>query len=201
MDLPEPDGHPALLDPLPLPPYLPARRTAPVRVLTGGIGTDPPEVGVVRYAVVGAGSDPSEAPDLHCDSAHTVVDEETRESGRLRIADVVVRYAAGDDPRLGPPAAWTAEALDRHPYCALVAYVDGPDRCVVRTRAGDLVRLTAAAGPDGRADLCDPAAYASALYAWLTSARDLAGAVPALTVRTGGTAHRVAVQPLDREAP
>ncbi|MEU8973655.1 hypothetical protein AB0D11_31080 [Streptomyces monashensis] len=201
MDLPEPDGHPALLDPLPLPPYLPARRTAPVRVLTGGIGTDPPAVGVVRYSVVGAGPDPADTPDLRCDSAHTVVDEETRESGRLRIADVVVRYAAGDDPRLGPPAAWTAEALDRYPYCGLVAYVDGPDRCVVRTRAGGLVRLTAAAGPDGRADLCDPAAYASALYAWLTSGRDLAGAVPAITVHTGGAAHRVTVEPLDREAP
>ncbi|MGN5380253.1 hypothetical protein ACQ4WX_32990 [Streptomyces lasalocidi] len=102
MDLPEPEGHPALLDPLPLPPYLPARRTAPVRVLAGGIGTDPPEVGVVRYSVVGGGPDPSEAPDLRCDSAHTVVDEETRETGRLRVADIVVRYAAEDDPRLGP---------------------------------------------------------------------------------------------------
>ncbi|OIK07084.1 hypothetical protein BIV23_06315 [Streptomyces monashensis] len=201
MDLPEHEGHPALLDPLPLPPYLPARRTAPVRVLTGGVGTDPPEVGVVRYAVVGDGPDPTDAPGVRCDGAHTVVDEETREAGRLRVADVVVRYAAADDPRLGPPAAWTAEALDRYPYCGLVAYVDGPDRCVVRTRAGDLVRLTAAAGPDGQADLCDPAAYASALHAWLTSGRGLAGAVPTITVRTGGTAHRVAVEPLGPGAP
>lgn len=49
MDVPEP-GHPALLDPLPLPPYRPARRTAPIRVLVGGIGTDPPDVALVRYA-------------------------------------------------------------------------------------------------------------------------------------------------------
>ncbi|MEU4930768.1 hypothetical protein AB0G54_30425 [Streptomyces yokosukanensis] len=193
MDLPEPAAHPALLDPLPLPPYLPDRRTAPVRVLTGGIDARPPQVCVVRYAA--AGGEP--APDVvRCDSAHTVVDEETRETGRLGVADVVVRYAAEDDPRLGPPAVWTAEALDRHPYCGLAAYVDGPDRCVVRTREGDLVRLSAAAAADGRADLCDPAAYASALYAWLVSGRSLAAAVPVLTVRTGATAHRVTVEPL-----
>ncbi|WP_245238084.1 hypothetical protein [Streptomyces roseochromogenus] len=192
MELPEPDRHSALLDPLPLPPYLPARRTAPVRVLVGGIGSHPPEVSVVRYAVAGAGPGPA----VCADSAHTVVDEETRETGRLGIADVVVRYAAGDDPRLGPPAAWTAEALDRYPYCGLAAYVDGPDRCVVRTRDGDLVRLSAAAALDGRADLCDPAAYASALHAWLASGRSLERALPGITVRTGATAHRVAVEPL-----
>ncbi|WEO95190.1 hypothetical protein A6P39_014810 [Streptomyces sp. FXJ1.172] len=197
MDLPEPGGRPALLDPLPLPPYLPARRTAPVRVLTGGTGSHPREVSVVRYAV--AGAEPE--PDVPGDCAHTVVDEETRETGRLRVADVVVRYAAGDDPRLGPPAAWTAEALDRYPYCALAAYVDGPDRCVVRTRDGDLVRLSAAAGPDGRADLCDPAAYASALHAWLASGRPLDTAVPGITVRTGATTHLVAVEPLSPTAP
>ncbi|MEV5879785.1 hypothetical protein AB0L75_37340 [Streptomyces sp. NPDC052101] len=192
MDVPEPEGHPALLDPLPLPPYKPARRTAPVRVLVGEVGADPPEVSVVRYAAVG--DEP--APDAGCEAAHTVVDEETRETGRLRVADVVVRYAAEDDPRLGPPAAWTAEALDRHPYCALVAYVDGPDRCVVRTRAGDLVRLSAAAAADGRADLCDPAAYASALHGWLASGRSLEQSLPGITVRTGVAAHRVAVERL-----
>ncbi|MGW1287320.1 hypothetical protein ACWD4N_27380 [Streptomyces sp. NPDC002586] len=194
MDIPEP-GHPALLDPLPLPPYRPARRTAPVRVLAGVVGVDPAEVAVVRYAVPDDGSDPSDTP-AWVDSAHTLVDEETRDTGRLRIADIVVRYADADDPRLGPPAVWTAEALDRHPYCGLVAYVDGPDRCVVRTRAGELVRLSAAAGADGRADLCDPAAYASALHAWLASGRSLERAVPGITVRTGATAHRVAVEPL-----
>ncbi|QHA09908.1 hypothetical protein GQF42_29925 [Streptomyces broussonetiae] len=201
MGLPEPAAHPALLDPLPLPPYLPARRTAPVRVLSGVIGTAPPEVSVVRHAVVSDGPDPADDAAPWVDSAHTVVDEETPQTGRLRIADVVVRYAAGDDPRLGPPAAWTAEALDRYPYCGLTAYVDGPDRCVVRTREGDLVRLSAAAGPDGRADLCDPAAYASALHAWLTSGRDLADAVPGITVRTGDTVHHVTVDPLAPLAP
>ncbi|ANP49599.1 hypothetical protein [Streptomyces griseochromogenes] len=196
MGIAEPAGQPALLDPLPLPPHLPARRTAPVRVLTGAVGSDPPEVRVVRYAVPGDEPDPADDPGVRIDSAHTLVDEETREAGRLRIADVVVRYAAADDPRLGPPAAWTVEALDRYPYCGLVAYVDGPDRCVVRTREGDLVRLSAATAPDGRPDLCDPAAYASALHAWLADGRSLAGAVPGITVRTGATAHRVAVEPL-----
>ncbi|MEU9188011.1 hypothetical protein AB0D14_26420 [Streptomyces sp. NPDC048484] len=194
MDLKEPEDHPALLDPLPLPPYAPARRTAPVRVLTGAIGTDPPHVAVVRHAVVGDGPDLPEGPAEQADTTHTVVDEETRETGRLQLADVVVRCAAADDPRVGPPAAWTSEALARYPYCGLVAYVDGPDRCVVRTRAGDLVRLSAAPDPDGRPDLCDPAAYASALYAWLASGRPLNEALPEITVRTGATAHRVTVE-------
>ncbi|MFS8201884.1 hypothetical protein ACLVWQ_24710 [Streptomyces sp. CWNU-52B] len=201
MELSEPEEHRALLDPLPLPPYLPARVTAPVRVLARHLGTEPPELALVRYAVVGDGPDPSEGPAVRADSAHTVVDEETRESGRLSVADVVVRHAAPDDPRLGPPAVWAAEALDRYPYCGLVAYVDGPDRCVVRTREGELVRLSAAAGPDGRPDLCDPAVYASALYAWTASGRTLAQAVPEIGVRTGAAVHRVTVEPLSASAP
>ncbi|MER7187149.1 hypothetical protein ABT404_48145 [Streptomyces hyaluromycini] len=192
MGMPEP-GHPALLDPLPLPPCRPARRTTPVRVLVGGIGVDPPEVTLSRYATVGGEPDPSEEAAVAAESAHTLVDEETRDRGRLRIADIVVRRAPADDPRLGPPAAWTAEALDRYPYCGLVAYVDGPDRCVVRTREGDLLRLSAAAAPDGRPDLCDPAVYASALYAWLASGRDLARVMPGITVRTGSATHLVTV--------
>ncbi|WP_308315607.1 hypothetical protein [Streptomyces sp. ISL-100] len=201
MGIPEPEGHPALLDPLPLPPYVPARVTAPIRVLVRQISSDPPELALVRYAVVGDEPDPSEDPAVRVDTAHTVVDEETRETGRLRVADVVVRHAAGDDPRLGPPAAWASEALDRYPYCGLVAYVDGPDRCVVRTREGDLVRLSAAADPEGRPDLCDPAVYASALYAWLASGQPLADALPTITVRTGATAHHVTVELLPPSPP
>ncbi|WP_260327584.1 hypothetical protein [Streptomyces sp. Ag109_O5-1] len=199
MDIPEP-AHPALLDPLPLPPFRPARRTAPVRVLAGGIGDDPPAVALGRYAVVGGEPDPAEELAVGVESAHTLVDEETRDTGRLRVADIVVRRAPEDDPRLGPPAAWTAEALDRYPFCGLVAYVDGPDRCVVRTREGDLVRLSAAPAPDGRPDLCDPAAYASALHAWLTSGRDLAAAGAGISIRTGSTAHRVRVEVVDPAA-
>ncbi len=190
----EPEGRSALLDPLPLPPYLPAHRTVPVRVLTRTVTTDPPEVGVVRHCVAGDEPDPYESLTHEDDSVHTVVDEETRESGRLRIADIVVRHAAHDDPRLGPAGAWTSEALAWYPHCGLAAYIDGPDRCVVGTRTGELVRLSAAAGPDGRPDLCDPAAYASALYAWIVSGRTLEQAAPVLTVRTGSTAHRVTIE-------
>ncbi|WP_308288451.1 hypothetical protein [Streptomyces macrolidinus] len=193
MDIAEPEEHPALLDPLPLPPFQPARPTAPIRVLTGVLGTDPPTIEVVRHTVTGDEPDPSPSPAYQVDSVHTAIDEETRETGRLRIADVVVRHADGDDPRLGPPAAWTSEALTRYPYCGLVAYVDGPDRCVVRTHKAGLLRLSAAPGPDGRPDLCDPAVYASALHAWLASGRPPA---EALTVRTGATTHRVAVERL-----
>ncbi len=196
MAVPEPEGTPALLDPLPLPPFEPARRTAPVRVFARVADTDQPEISVVRHAVVGDSPEPAEYEGraAWADTAHTVVDEETRETSRLRIADVVLRHAAEHDPRLGPPGVWTSEALARYPYCGLVAYVDGLDRCVVRTRRGELVRLTAAAGPDGRPDLCDPAAYASAFYAWITSGRSVAGAAPEITVRTGDTAHRVTVE-------
>ncbi|GHJ01516.1 hypothetical protein TPA0906_33810 [Streptomyces olivaceus] len=134
-------------------------------------------------------------------TAHSAADEETRETGRLSVADVVVRRAAENDARLGPPAAWASEALDRYPYCGLVAYVDGPDRCVVRTREGDLVRLSAATDPDGRPDLCDPAVYASALHAWLTDGHTLDAALPAITVRTGTAAHHVTVEPLPQPPP
>ncbi|MFD8865480.1 hypothetical protein ACFV1F_14090 [Streptomyces sp. NPDC059590] len=188
--IPEPAGRPALLDRLPLPPYEPAERTAPVRVLTRLIGADPPKVVVTRHA--DAAHEP-EDPDA--DGAHTAVHEDTRDAGRLSVADVIVRYAAEDDPRVGPSAAWTAEVLARHPHCALAVYVSGPDRCTVRTRRGDLVRLTAAPGEDGRADLCDPAAYASALLAWL-GRKPLAEAAPELTVVTGAAHHRVAVERL-----
>ncbi|MFE2804565.1 hypothetical protein [Streptomyces olivaceus] len=206
MRIPEPEAHPALLDPLPLPPYTPTRVTAPIRVLVRQLSADPPELAVTRYAVVGDAPDPDPARDPAAPvgtayAAHTATDEETRETGRLRVADVVVRRAAEDDARLGPPAAWASEALDRYPYCGLVAYVDGPDRCVVRTREGDLVRLSAATDPDGRPDLCDPAVYASALHAWLTDGHTLDAALPAITVRTGTAAHHVTVEPLPQPPP
>ncbi|MFB7595723.1 hypothetical protein [Streptomyces sp. NPDC056160] len=190
MDLPEPRGLPALLDPLPLPPFTPPRYTAPVRVLTRVLGGDPPEVTVVRRATAD-----EDGPE-HLDAAHTVVDEDTRHAGRLGIADVVVRYGAADDPRVGPPGAWTAQTLARYPYCGMAVYVDGVDRCVVGTREDAPVRLTAAPDSDGRPDLCDPAAYASALYAWTTGGKPLPEAAWDLVVRTGDTVHRVRVEPL-----
>ncbi|WP_416968650.1 hypothetical protein [Streptomyces sp. 4F14] len=190
LDLPEPETHPPLLDPLPLPPYTPAQLTAPVRVFTRRKDTAPPSVEVTRHAVSG------DAPDPHVesDAAHTVVDEETRETGRLTLADVVVRRAPEDDPRLGPPASWTAETLARYPYCGMAVYVDGPGRCVVGTRDGRVVRLTAAPGPDGRVDLCDPAAYASGLYAWLADEEQPGRMPDELTVWTGTEAHRVSLR-------
>ncbi|WP_217162415.1 hypothetical protein [Streptomyces sp. AC512_CC834] len=201
MDLPEPRSHAALLEPLPLPPFHPARATAPVRVQVRRIGADPPEVDLARYAVGGDEPDPPQDPAAPAESVHTMVDEETREPGRLRVADVVVRRADADDPRLGPPAAWAAEALASHPYCGLVAYVDGLDRCFVGTREGELLRLSAAPDPDGRPDLCDPAAYACALYAWTASGRTPADAGPVIRVRTGAAVHRVTVEPFAVRVP
>lgn len=192
MDLPEPATHPALLDPLPLPPHAPAHPTAPVHVFTRYISNSPPEVGVVRHAVNGYVPD---SP-LITKGTHLVVDEETREQSRLDVADIVVRRAAEGDPRLGPPAVWTSETLTRHPYCSLAVYVHGPDRCFVRTRGGEFARLCATRDTEGRPDLCDPAAYASALYAWLVEGRSSIDATPELVVRTGMTTHRVTVEPL-----
>ncbi|MEV6674560.1 hypothetical protein [Streptomyces sp. NPDC051162] len=189
--IPEPAGRPALLDRLPLPAFEPAMRTAPVRVLTRLLGAAPPEIAVTRHA---EGPHEAEADDDFGWDAHTVVHEDTRDASRLRLADVIVRYGSADDPRVGPPSVWTAEVLSRHPACALAVYVTGVDRCTVRLRDGAVVRLSAAAGPDGRPDLCDPAAYGSALHAWLASGKSLAEAVTSgVRVVTGGVGRVVSV--------
>jgi hypothetical protein len=177
MGAPEPE-RPAMLEPLPLPPYEPPAPTAPLTALTRLLGAG--EVAVTRYA--GGGPLPAGAEG----DAHTVVHEDTRDAGQLALADVVFRHGTADDPRLGSPADWTAEVLARYPQCALAVYVTGPHDCVVRTRAGRLFTLR---GADA-----DPVAYACALYAWLAAGKspeELGG--QGLTVRTGRIAHRVRV--------
>ncbi|MEV6946531.1 hypothetical protein AB0N07_32040 [Streptomyces sp. NPDC051172] len=179
--IPEPDA-PARLEPLPLPPYEPATPTVPLLVRTRLLGSG--EVLVTRYA----GPHP---PADGEGEAHTAVHEDTRETDQLALADVVFRYGNENDPRFVSPAHWTAEALTRHPHCALAAYVTGPRSCVVRTRTGTSVRLDAAPGADA-----DPAAYASALHAWL--AADKPPEEPmgqGLTVRIGTAAHPVRLTP------
>ncbi|MFC0602376.1 hypothetical protein [Streptomyces palmae] len=191
--IPEP-VDPALLDRLPLPEFEPARPSVPIRVLTRLIGAgrgEPPGIAVTRYA--DADQDPE--PDEELSAAHTVVPEDTRDPGRLSLADVIVGRGAADDPRWGPPGAWAAEVLDRHRHCALAVHTAGPDSCTVRTRAGLTVRLTAAPDADGRPALCDPAAYASALYAWLSQGKDPAELMATgMTVHTGRARYRVAVR-------
>lgn len=184
--IPEPD-RPALLEPLPLPPYEPPSHTAPLRVLTRLLGSG--EVSVVRHA------DPRTEPE-GVGEAHTAVHEDTRDPSQLALADVVFRHGSATDPRFGSPAEWTREVLVRLPDCALAAYVTGPGDCTVRTRAGDLLRLT---GEPSAAD-ADPAAYASALHAWLAAGKSLDElAAPGLTVRTGPAVHRVRIIPEDRQ--
>ena len=71
----------------------------------------------------------------------------------------------------------------------------GPGRCVAVARGEVPVRLTAAPDALGRADLCDPAVYASALYAWLAGGRPLGRVLAAgLLVSTGGAVHRVGLE-------
>ncbi|MEU4350915.1 hypothetical protein [Streptomyces sp. NPDC023838] len=182
MDLPEPTS-PALLEPLPLPPYDPPRRTVPLRVLTRVAGTDI----VVERA--------TEHPYDAVGDTHLAVHEETRDPGSLELADVIVREGPPDDPRLGGPEVWTAEALGRHAQCAMAAYVTGPHDCTVRSREHGLLRMTARPGadPDPGAG-ADPAAYASALYAWLASGGGVPpGGVVTLRVHVAAGVHPVAV--------
>ncbi|MEV0775984.1 hypothetical protein [Streptomyces sp. NPDC050428] len=184
MRLPEP-ASPALLEPLPLPPYEPPTRSVPLRVLTRVRDLETGEVTVRRYA------EPSYEP-VSDDEAHSAVPEDTRDLSRLDLADVVLRHGPADDPRLGPPATWAAEVMGRHPHCALAAYVTGPDTCVVRTRSGECLTLTAADTGDA-----DPAAYASALYALLAGGRTVAETIRnGLIARTGSETHHVSVRPV-----
>ncbi|MFE4533737.1 hypothetical protein ACFRKB_01540 [Streptomyces scopuliridis] len=185
--IPEPE-EPALLDPLPLPPYERVVRTAPLRVLTRLLGTG--EIEVSRYA------DPRSEPAGDGD-AHTAVHEDTLDPDRRALADVIFRYGTADDPRYGTPEEWTAEVMARHPYCALAALVTDRGGCTVRTRAGVLLRLS------GAPAAADPAAYVSALYAWLAAGKaweELAAG--GMTVRTGsGGPHQVSVTPVTQVTP
>ncbi|MEV0532863.1 hypothetical protein [Kitasatospora sp. NPDC050463] len=176
LGLAEPEG-PALLEPLPLPPYEPPLRTDPLQVRTI---VDGAEIRIERSVEVPYGA----AGDVHL-----AVHENTRDRSVLTSADMITQTAAPDDPRFGGPELWTAEVLRRHPRCTVAAYVTDPHRCVVRIRAHGAFQVEA--GPGGDAD---PAAYASALYAWLASG----GTVPAtgavtLRVHTAEGRHRMLV--------
>ncbi|MFI1201975.1 hypothetical protein ACH4VR_21415, partial [Streptomyces sp. NPDC020883] len=186
MDLAEPVA-PARLEPLPLPPYEPPRRTGPLDVRARVRGA---EVVIERAQghPYGAGGE-----------THRAVHEDTVDPADLATADVILRDGPPDDPRFGSPEEWAAEVLDRYPHCSLAAYVSGPDRCTVRTRDLGVLRLSAGAGADA-----DPAVYASALHAWLVwgtavPSRDAVPprggtAVPtALRVRVAGGVHAVEV--------
>ncbi|NEA66937.1 hypothetical protein G3I56_31150 [Streptomyces sp. SID12488] len=189
LGIPEPDG-PALLEPLPLPPYEPPSHTVPLLVLTRLLGAG--EVEITRYA----GAHP---PAHSTGEMHTAVHEDTRETHRLALADVVFRYGEPDDARFGSPELWTTEALTLHPQCALAAYISGPGECTARTRDGELLRIRPDSDPDTDTDTdadadADPAAYASALYAWLAAGKSLDELVTqGLTVRTGALNHRATV--------
>ncbi|MFD3789537.1 hypothetical protein [Streptomyces cyaneofuscatus] len=178
MDLAEPTA-PALLEPLPLPPYNPPRHTHPLRVLSRVQGAD---VVVERSTEhpYGTGGD-----------THLAVHEETRDPGDLESADVIIRDGPPDDPRLGGPDGWTAEVLRRHPHCSAAAYVSGPDSCTVRTVRHGLFRLSAGPGADA-----DPAAYASAFHAWLANGGKVPTTGTTLRMHTAGDAHPVTVEVL-----
>ncbi|BBB01555.1 hypothetical protein RVR_9031 [Actinacidiphila reveromycinica] len=180
--IPEPPS-PALLDPLPLPPFEAQRTTAPLRVVVhrdaGGA------LAVHRYAA------PPREPDGPGEG-HLAVHEDTLDPGALDLADLIYRHGALDDPRFGTPREWTAEVLARHPSCTMAAYVIGRRTCVVRHRNGLLAALGTLSRPEREgvapagegAGGPDPALYASALLGLL---EESGGALPAggFTVRTG----------------
>ncbi len=181
MGLSEP-RYGATLRRLAMPPYAPAERTAPQRVLTRITG--PGEISVTRYA------DPPYEPEGDGE-ALTVVHENTREQGALPLADLIFREGPPDDLRLGTPARWTAEALERRPYCAMTLHVDSPHSATARTRDGQLIRLTAAAPANADAD---PVTYGCALQAWLANGRCADDLVArGLRVHVGGRSHLVGV--------
>ncbi|MFF2407656.1 hypothetical protein [Streptomyces sp. NPDC058092] len=198
MGAPEP-GWPASLKPLPLPDYEAGTATVPFHVLSQVLG--PGEVAVSRRA----GPRPMVSPD-HDEELHVAVHEDTRDVDQLDLADVIFRDGAPDDPRYGSPSVWTAEVLRRHQGCSLAAYVTGLSACVVRVRGEEPLRLVAVPCADaGGMSGLDPAAYASALYAWLATGSPGAAAADkrlmqamadGLSVRAGTRLHRVRVVPL-----
>ncbi|MEU6173171.1 hypothetical protein ABZ832_14750 [Streptantibioticus parmotrematis] len=174
----EPTG-PALLEPLPLPPYEPRVCTAPVRVVTRVAANG---VSVTRYA------DPRHEPDGASGYVHTAVHEDTLDPGVLSHADVIYRQGRDDDPRLEGPEAWAVRTLARFPHCSVSAYVTGPTECVVRTRDGVTLRLTGEPGSG------DPTAWVSALHGARAEGRTARELVAAgLVVVTGSAAHTVSV--------
>ncbi|MFF1687107.1 MULTISPECIES: hypothetical protein [unclassified Streptomyces] len=182
LGLPEP-AAPALLEPLPLPPYDPPLRTAPLHVRTRISGTD--------IVVERSTGQPYGSYDADGDT-HLAVHEDTRDPSALELADVITHRGPADDARLGGAAAWSAEVLRLHPHCSAAAYVSEPDACSVRCRGHGLFRLAAGPGADA-----DPAAYASALYAWLATGLRVPATGITLRVHVAGSMHPVGVTPDD----
>ncbi|WP_405778388.1 hypothetical protein [Streptomyces sp. NBC_00859] len=185
LNLPEPSA-PALLEPLPLTPHDPPSRTAPFHVRTRTSGTD--------IVVARSTAQPYGSYDAHGET-HLAVHEETRDPSALELADVITRYGPADDVRLGGAVAWATEVLRLYPGCSAAAYVTGPDGCLVRTQEHGQFQLTACPGSD-----LDPAAYASALHAWLAAGHCVPAGGITLHVHAAGADHPVDVT-ADRRHP
>jgi hypothetical protein len=86
---------------------------------------------------------PAEAglPVLPC-----VVDDATRETDRLALVDLVDLVVERSP---APPGPRATELLRERPHATLAVVVTGRDGCLVRTREGTVLALTARPGPDG----------------------------------------------------
>ncbi|MEV6226590.1 hypothetical protein AB0L88_01710 [Saccharopolyspora shandongensis] len=102
--------------------------------------------------------------------SHLVVAADHPGPRRRAVADVLVLTEAEQWGRHAE--TWLEEAISAHPGLQLAAAVCGGS-CTVRTRDGDQARLS---GTD------DPVLYASAVFEWLASGRELADLAPGLTV-------------------
>ncbi len=176
LNLPEP-SEPALLDPLPRGPFglQDAVMPGPVQVATGIVDG---EVAVTRL--------PASADFPDGDSGHLAVDIHEPDPRKLDLADVLLHR----EPEPDPAGVILAETLATHPGCGLAAVLHPDGRATALPRGGTPIELHLLPGPDGRRDLADPAAYVSALHAWLTAGL----AIPdGLTVRTGRARHRVRI--------
>ncbi|MGW1048401.1 hypothetical protein [Streptomyces sp. NPDC002521] len=180
--IPEPVG-PALLPSLPLPAYAQVERTDRVWAVTRPLGEE--GVVVIRYAEL-------EPAQTEGGELHIAVHEDTWDPQALAQAEVILQYGAADDPRFIPLQEWGDEVLADHPGCVIAAYITSPDTCFARTRSGETVWLT------GHPRAAEPAAYASALYGWLSAGRTLKELyADGMAVRTGAVTHQVSVRPAD----
>ncbi|MCI2419997.1 hypothetical protein MOQ72_21345 [Saccharopolyspora sp. K220] len=102
--------------------------------------------------------------------SHLVVAADHPGRRMLAVADVVVLTEAEQWGQHSE--TWLQDALSTRRGLQLAAAVQG-DSCVIRTREGTQVRLT---GRD------DPMLYASAVFEWLATGRELADLSPELTV-------------------
>ncbi|WP_433259611.1 hypothetical protein ACQPYK_48605 (plasmid) [Streptosporangium sp. CA-135522] len=118
--------------------------------------------------------------------AHLVVDIDDADLRMRESASVLIRQgAAGTEAE-----TWTGAALDGYPAAHLAAAVQAPGRYVIRTRGGQVLRLSCTSDPT-----TDLALIASAVYGWQSVHRPLSALAEGLWIHAGATRLRVTSLP------